>query len=430
MTQPTLLLSPAQAQQLRAQASQLPSIALQAHELAALELLMQGALAPLRGFNTQADSTRPMLPLQICGQSSEQLAAPQPDIGDQLALQDSEGVTLAVLQVEQLQRAQDSLSIGGAVRGIQMPTRDLFAQFQMGVDALRGVLSSAHGERTLCVHIRGALDEQGVARLKACDEKTRLLLRILDGGDPDQAHQLKRTLDGAQDLREELGVDRCLIVLSPDPSPQQDSAQQALDECFAQNIGCTANLWLSAAHASQTSARQGTCIFFTGLSGSGKSTLARALHAHLVHNTDRAVTLLDGDVVRQQLSKGLGFSRSDRDLNVQRIGYVASRVVMHGGLVICAPIAPYAKTRATVRAMIEQYGRFIEVHVSTDLAVCETRDRKGLYEKARAGKIKEFTGISDPYEAPEHAEFTIDTDVSSVNDAVNQIAQALIQPST
>jgi len=123
----------------------------------------------------------------------------------------------------------------------------------------------------------------------------------------------------------------------------------------------------------------------------------------------RRISLLDGDMVRKHLSSELGFSKEHRDLNIRRIGYVASEITKNGGIAICAPIAPYAATRRQVRDMIEPVGGFIEIHVATPLEVCEERDRKGLYALARAGKIKEFTGISDPYETPENAEMVIDT---------------------
>lgn len=154
---------------------------------------------------------------------------------------------------------------------------------------------------------------------------------------------------------------------------------------------------------------QGITVFFTGLSGSGKSTVANALMVKLMELGGRAVTLLDGDIVRKNLSSELGFSKEHRDLNIQRIGFVASEITKNGGIAICAPIAPYAATRRVVREMIEPHGGFIEVHVATPLDVCEGRDRKGLYAKARAGIIKEFTGISDPYEAPQEPEVIIDT---------------------
>ena len=161
----------------------------------------------------------------------------------------------------------------------------------------------------------------------------------------------------------------------------------------------------------QQNKKQGICIYFTGLSGSGKSTLAQGLIAKLQERDlgDKTVTLLDGDEVRHHLSKGLGFSKEDRSLNVQRIGYVASLIVKHGGIALCANIAPYAADREANRERISQFGKYIEVHVKTSLDVCEQRDIKGLYQAAREGKIKHFTGVSDPYEEPSHPEITIDT---------------------
>ena len=163
---------------------------------------------------------------------------------------------------------------------------------------------------------------------------------------------------------------------------------------------------------------RGVVVFCTGLSGSGKSTLARDLRDALLERGDRTVSLLDGDLVRRLLSAGLTFSREDRDLNVTRIGYVATEIARHGGIAICAPIAPYASARAGVRAMVSEVGDFLLVHVSTPLEVCEARDRKGLYAQARAGVIGSFTGISDPYEAPDDADVVIDTSLVSRHDAV------------
>jgi sulfate adenylyltransferase len=145
------------------------------------------------------------------------------------------------------------------------------------------------------------------------------------------------------------------------------------------------------------------------LSGSGKSTVANALMVKLMEMGGRPVTLLDGDVVRKHLSSELGFSKEHRDLNILRIGYVASEITKNGGIAICAPIAPYTATRRQARDMIEPLGGFIEIHVATPLDVCEARDRKGLYAKARAGLIKGFTGISDPYEEPQNPEMRLDT---------------------
>jgi len=166
---------------------------------------------------------------------------------------------------------------------------------------------------------------------------------------------------------------------------------------------------------------QGFTVFFTGLSGSGKSTIANALMIKLMEMGGRPVTLLDGDVVRKNLSSELGFSKEHRDLNIRRIGYVASEITKNGGIAICAPIAPYSATRRSVRELIEAYGTFVEVHVATPLEECERRDRKGLYALARAGKIKEFTGISDPYEAPTNAELVLDTENIEVDNCAQQV---------
>ncbi|MBA3564086.1 MAG: bifunctional sulfate adenylyltransferase/adenylylsulfate kinase [Gammaproteobacteria bacterium] len=167
--------------------------------------------------------------------------------------------------------------------------------------------------------------------------------------------------------------------------------------------------------------RQGFTVFFTGLSGSGKSTIANALMVKLMELGGRRVTLLDGDVVRKHLSSELGFTREHRDINILRIGFVASEITKNGGIAICAPIAPYVQTRRQVAEMIRPVGGFLEIHVATPLKVCEERDRKGLYAKARAGIIKEFTGISDPYDVPQDPDMSIDTQIISPDNAAHRI---------
>jgi sulfate adenylyltransferase len=172
-------------------------------------------------------------------------------------------------------------------------------------------------------------------------------------------------------------------------------------------------------------AERGLVIFFTGLSGSGKSTIARGLAEALSERGDRTVSLLDGDHVRQLLSAGLTFSRADRDLNIARIGYVAAEVARHGGIAICAPIAPYAEARETARKMVTEVGDFLLVYVSTPVEVCAARDRKGLYAKARAGLIKGFTGVSDPYEEPRDADLVLDTSAVTPGQAVSAVLRLL-----
>ena len=168
-------------------------------------------------------------------------------------------------------------------------------------------------------------------------------------------------------------------------------------------------------------------IVFTGLSGSGKSTVANALMVKLLEIGTRPVTLLDGDVVRKNLSSELNFSKEHRDLNIQRIGYVASEITKNGGIAICAPIAPYAATRRQVRETISPLGGFLESYVSTPIEICEQRARKGLYAKARAGLIKGFTGIDDPYEEPLNAEIVLHSDNMTLEQEVDLLLQLLVE---
>jgi sulfate adenylyltransferase len=173
--------------------------------------------------------------------------------------------------------------------------------------------------------------------------------------------------------------------------------------------------------------RQGFTVFFTGLSGAGKSTIANALMIKLLEMGGRPVTLLDGDIVRKHLSSELGFSKEHRDINIRRSGFVASEITKNGGIAICAPIAPYDQTRKEVRQMIEAVGGFVLVYVATPLTVCEERDRKGLYARARAGLIPQFTGISDPYETPSDADVVLDTSELTPEEAVRETLLRLEQ---
>jgi sulfate adenylyltransferase len=173
--------------------------------------------------------------------------------------------------------------------------------------------------------------------------------------------------------------------------------------------------------------RQGFTVFLTGLSGAGKSTVAQVLYSKFLEMGDRPVTLLDGDIVRHNLSSELSFSKEHRDINVRRIGFVASEITKNRGIAICAPIAPYEKTRREIRKTIEAYGGFAEVYVATPIEVCEKRDRKGMYAKARAGLIKGYTGVDDPYEEPEAPEVRIDTTSLTPDESAREILLHLQQ---
>ncbi|RJK98384.1 adenylyl-sulfate kinase [Vallicoccus soli] len=214
-------------------------------------------------------------------------------------------------------------------------------------------------------------------------------------------------------------------VPAPSGAPGPAQLRAALDAGALGAADATPGVARELARWRPPPPRRGVVVLLSGLSGSGKSTVARRVAERLVEGSDRRVSLLDGDEVRHVLSSGLGFSKADRDTNVRRIGWVAAEVARHGGIALCAPIAPYASVRAEVRAMAEAVGDFVLVHVATPLEVCEARDRKGLYAKARAGLIPAFTGVSDPYEAPEDAELVLDTSQGPVDDAAGAVLALL-----
>jgi sulfate adenylyltransferase len=176
---------------------------------------------------------------------------------------------------------------------------------------------------------------------------------------------------------------------------------------------------------SGTLKREGFTVFFTGLPAAGKSTLAAALERALRDADGRAITMLDGDAVRRHLSSELGYSKEHRDLNIRRIGFVAGEVTKAGGIALCAAIAPYDAVRKEVRAMVQEHGGFVLVYVATPAEVCERRDPKGLWAKARAGAVQGFTGVSDPYEPPDDAELVFDTTDLSPEDAAGMVIQRL-----
>ena len=382
--------------------------------------------------------------------------------GGQLALRDAEGVLLGVLTVTEIWPDGDhhGTALAGPVAGVEAPTHYAHPQLhltpaQLAARRLPGPL--------LGMPLTAPLSRADLDRALAEANRLRARLLLADCGPVPAADDQRfyARLRWQQRLAAQLD-NADLIRLSPG-DPHTDPVLRVLAVLMLQNYGCDYCLvpdgWRTAlASAGLTAAalyyrpesaaapppttpqhddwqllypprhRQGFTLFFTGLSGSGKSTLASAVLSRLLsQGARRAVTLLDGDRVRRHLSSELSFSKPHRDLNVLRIGFVAAEITKHGGAAVCAPIAPYAATRAKVRAMVEAHGGFIEVHVATPLAVCEQRDRKGLYAKARAGLIEEFTGISDPYQTPEQPELMIDTSRCTVEQGAGRVLAKLAE---
>jgi sulfate adenylyltransferase len=537
-----------EAEALKQRIGNLPSVDLNTRQLCDLELLLNGAFSPLEGFLGRLDYNRvldemrladgTLWPMPITLDVGEALAA-QLSAGSEVALRDSQGVPLAVLEVDDIywpDRLEEArkvfgttdrahpgvaellertapINLGGKVYGIQRPAHYDFSELRDSPRSLRqwftdngwsrivafqtrNPMHRAHRELTLrAAEQVGAklLIQPSVGRTKPGDVdhytrvrcyrallpqypqdsvKLSLLPLAMRMGGPREAlwHAIIRKNYGcthfmvrinhagpewggkyfyepraAQELLKhyeaELGMEtvplpnlvyskaRARYLPAEDLQPGDDAL--AVDDTQLRahlDEGSELPDWFTFPEVAKelfrsypARAKQGFVVFFTGLSGSGKSTIANALRIKLMELGGRAITLLDGDLVRKHLSSELGFSREHRDLNVRRIGFVAAEVARHGGIAICAPIAPYQQTRQEIREMVEAHGGFIEVQVATALEVCEARDRKGLYAKARAGQLKEFTGISDPYEAPEQPDLRIDTGDCSPDEAAQRV---------
>ena len=412
--------------------------------LADLELLLSGVDLDLGG------ELRP-------GPGGRVALRPQPDVAEQVAatgrlvLADPEGTPLAVLTVED--RGQEWV---GTLAALRAPAYGPFRGLQRDPAEVRASVKDG----TVAVVCDRPLLSADLDRIAATGTDVLLLARTAGrqaGGLPPEALvrtilAAGRALGGTATGRAPGGGATVVTVpLRRLPDPDRDAAAAA---ALATAYGAATVLtldgkaWADVRDRLETEddlpeatapaeirtelrrwrpppSRRGLVVFFTGLSGSGKSTVARALVDALLEDGRRTLTVLDGDVVRRELSRGLGFSQADRDLNVRRIGWVAAEVARHGGTAVCAPIAPYAATRAAVRAETEAVGDFFLVHIATPLAVCEQRDRKGLYAKARAGLIPHFTGISDPYEEPGDADLVIDTATEPLAESVERLRQAL-----
>ncbi|MEO6512459.1 MAG: adenylyl-sulfate kinase [Nocardioides sp.] len=372
-------------------------------ELDDLELLVSGAYAPLTRF----------------GEPGSPVTLDLPDGAAEAELVDPEGLPLARVSadgsLEPLTQAQYGPFRRFHLTPAQVREQHGGATFVPVVDALSDVeLDELRGlGRVVLVALTGAgtaalspvaLVRASLAAADLLDDASVVAVPLPSHGDADVDHEL-----GAQ-----------VVATYAGPDPVHALADGDADAAFAPAIAAIVDADRPEPED------QGLVLFFTGLSGSGKSTLARALMDLLLEQGERSVTSLDGDVVRRHLSAGLTFSRADRETNIRRIGWVAAEIARHGGVAVCSPIAPFAETREQVRAMVEDAGgAFFVVHVATPLEECERRDRKGLYAKARAGEIPEFTGISSPYEEPEDPAVRVDTTGRSIEDALDDVLVAL-----
>ncbi|MGN0063880.1 MAG: adenylyl-sulfate kinase [Nocardioides sp.] len=388
--------------------SQTPQHCPTPRELDDLELLTTGAYAPVTAFNEPGSVVTLTLPTGIADAATVELVDPE---GLPLAT-----YTPATGAVEALTHAQF-----GPFRRLHLTPAQVREQY---------------AGRTV-VPVTGPLSVADLDELAALGPV--LLLALTGTGTPELSRValVRATLLAAAEL------DDAAVVVVPLAAHDDADADHALGVAVvATYAGDDAVHALSGADADEVEypenvaavidadqpapADQGLVIFFTGLSGSGKSTLAQALMDKVLEQGLRTLTSLDGDVVRRNLSKGLSFSKEDRETNIRRIGWVAAEISRHGGLAVCSPIAPFDATRKEVRAMVDEAGgAFFLVHVATPVEECERRDRKGLYAKARAGEIPEFTGISSPYETPEDFSVRVDTTGRTIEDALGDVIDAL-----
>ena len=388
-------------------------------ELADLELLLFGALPG--GFTVDGPAT--LVVDSPTGTTAAEHGA--------LELLDPEGVPVARLSVHDTYAAPDGTGLVGAVEPLTHGEYGPFRRYHRRPAEVR----AAHAD-AFAVPVREPLTTRDVDDIAAHAREAgriALLLVCTGPGGP-------RELSGPGLVRATLAAkvpDAEVVAVAVAGRDDDDQGTEQLLQTVA---AAYADDVLVLSHQGEPTEavagvmaqdrppreRRGLVVFFTGLSGSGKSTLARALSDVLLERGDRTVTSLDGDVVRHHLSKGLGFSRADRETNIARIGWVAAEISRHGGVAICSPIAPFDATRQQVRGMVDAAGGgFVLVHVSTPLEECERRDRKGLYARARAGEIPDFTGISSPYEAPTDARVVVDTTGRSIPDALGDVLDAL-----
>ncbi len=395
-------------------------------ELDDVELLRMGVLSPLEGFEGADGDVTLAVPDDLVEWARERGG---------LEITDPEGVPLAVVSIEDTYPVDNDLTgIVGEVRALPGAVRRAFGTRYVTPSASRTKLPSW----TVTIPVDAPLTLSDIDSITREFGDHPLLFLVLAGaGSP-------RGLSGPGLVRATIAAASCfhdaLVIAVPAAVRQSEThdlefrrqvvAAYAPGETVYWPVGdgpLSETIESVVAEDRPLGLDQGLVVFFTGLSGSGKSTLAQALSNRLIENGGRSVSLLDGDIVRRNLSRGLTFSREDREANIERIGWVAAEIARHGGLAICSPIAPFDRTRKAARAMADDAGAaFVLIHVATPLEECERRDRKGLYAKARRGEIEHFTGISSPYEDPADADLKFDTTDRTIDDVLDEILEFLI----
>ncbi|GAB3273842.1 adenylyl-sulfate kinase [Arthrobacter pigmenti] len=387
-----------------------------------LELLLGGLLD---------DSTSYALPRPAAGQgpAAPALTVPASAAEDAIAqgvlqLKDPDGTPLARLRVEGSESGPDNTCLAGPVSPMQPAEHGIGRDVRL-VSPLAH--SAGHPQQVAAVFNRvPAAEEIARAVVTASRLDAQLhLVAIAHSAEPGN-RMVSGLLETLRACAGELEDAAAHLLVVPGYDAQLPGSSHTLGSHVLERLGASQLLDFSAtdeepAHQRAADGRSGLVVLFTGLSGSGKSTLARELVQQSHRVDSRQALLLDGDDIRRFLTAGLGFSREDRNTNVERIGWVAAQISSVGGIAVCAPIAPFEESRQRVRELAEHAGDFILVHVSTPLEVCEERDRKGLYAKARAGSIPDFTGISSPYDVPAAPDYAVNTAVTSVEDATAHI---------
>ena len=385
-------------------------------DLADLELYLHGALPGHTAFSVQTPH------------------AFAESVEDAVELIDPEGVPLALLNVEQRVDTDDAVTLSGSASALSPNEFGPFRRYHRSPAAVRAEHPNAFAVPVIAPPTLADIETVNTHAKES--GKTPLLLVCTGPGAPQDISGpalVRATLTAARDVPGACVVAAAVAArdnAEDDPPFRKQVAAAYADEVLPLSSTGALSDEVEAIrrHDHPPRTERGLVIFFTGLSGSGKSTLARALYDLILERGERTITSLDGDVVRHHLSKGLGFSKEDRETNIARIGWVAAEISRHHGIAICSPIAPFDSTRRLVRQMVDDAGGgFALIHVATPLEECERRDRKGLYAKARAGEIPEFTGISSPYEEPDDALVRVDTTGRTIEDALSEVVRALAE---